>query len=61
MAQVSAQEVSKGPTPDRMAALAGHIIGQRKCALSPVSLPLQTNWRTACCIARVVQLKVQMV
>ncbi|KAK9916416.1 hypothetical protein WJX75_002324 [Coccomyxa subellipsoidea] len=26
--QVSSQELAKGPTPDRMAALAGHVIGQ---------------------------------
>ena len=28
--QVAAQEIAKGPTPDRMAAIASHIIGQRR-------------------------------
>lgn len=31
LAQVSSQELAKGPTPDRMAALAGHVIGQSRC------------------------------
>ena len=39
LAQMSSQEVSAGPTPDRMAALAGHIIGQRKCAAKALPNP----------------------
>ena len=30
MVQVAAQEIAEGPTPDRMAAIASHIIGQRR-------------------------------
>ena len=35
-AQVSSQELAKGPTPDRMAALAGHVIGQGRCFSHPL-------------------------
>ena len=33
--QVAAQEIAKGPVPDRMSAIASHIIGQRRCGPSP--------------------------
>lgn len=29
--QVAAQEIAHGPTQDRMAAIASHIVGQRRC------------------------------
>lgn len=38
--QVSSQEISKGPSPDRMAALASHVIGQGRWALLPCSKTL---------------------
>jgi len=31
-AQVAAQEIAQGPIQDRMAAIASHIAGQRRCA-----------------------------
>jgi hypothetical protein len=50
--QVAAQETAHGPTPDRMSAIALHIIGQRryiKLGLSRLRLSLQTPLPAIAC------------
>lgn len=37
--QVSAQEIAKGPTPDRMTALASHVIGQGRWVVPKYGAP----------------------